>query len=284
MGKYSGDTRENHKGRLIHNWIQSNELINWNQWIAYGVPTSYSYSGHSIVDYFLSTINLTSPTLTVRDDLSLESTHKRLTFTFQMPSFTPNNIDPVSDSRKLRNIKKLRKEKTREAYQQVFKGHLNLILPPLSSLPLRKIDTQRHIERINTSLLGTLYKSLDIVYGKQETNLDTLREIQSLENCQNQCISQIFGGRPFTSTKVMLHLTNLPNMKDRISILQAQFLFRASFLQDDALLTKLLSYIQSQRISKWSQLSKSSLWTSISNEHLETMSHKNFIKKKTIPD
>ncbi|PHZ13603.1 uncharacterized protein RHIMIDRAFT_236656 [Rhizopus microsporus ATCC 52813] len=30
MGKYSGDTRKNHKRRLIHNWIQSNELINWN--------------------------------------------------------------------------------------------------------------------------------------------------------------------------------------------------------------------------------------------------------------
>ncbi|CEG81722.1 hypothetical protein RMATCC62417_15887 [Rhizopus microsporus] len=39
--------------------------------------------------------------LTVRDDLSLESTHKLLTFSFQMPSFTPNNTDLVPDSRKL---------------------------------------------------------------------------------------------------------------------------------------------------------------------------------------
>ena len=175
MGKYSGDTRENHKGRLIYNWIQSNELINWNQRIAYGIPTSYSYSGHSIVDYFLSTIDLSSPTLTVRDDLSLESTHKLLTFSFQMPSFTPNNLDPVSDSRKIWNIKKLKNEKTRGTYQQVFKEHLNLILPPLPSPPLQKIDAQRYIERINTSLLDALYKSLNTVCGERETNSDTLR-------------------------------------------------------------------------------------------------------------
>ncbi|KAG1582842.1 hypothetical protein G6F48_008896 [Rhizopus delemar] len=175
MGKYSGDTRVNHKGRIIHSWIQSNGLINWNQRIAYVIPTSYSYSGHSIVDYFLSSIDLASPTLTVRDDLSLESTHKLLTFSFQMPSFTPNNIDPVSDSRKIWNIKKLRKEKMRETYQQVFKEHLNLILPPLSSLPLQKIEAQRYIERINTSLLDALYKSLDTVFGTQETNSVTLR-------------------------------------------------------------------------------------------------------------
>ncbi|RCH79140.1 hypothetical protein CU097_002178 [Rhizopus azygosporus] len=69
-------------------------------------------------------------------------------------------------------------------------------------------------------------------------------------------------------------------MKDRISILQAQFLFRTFSLPDDALLTKLQPYIQSQRISKWSQLSKSPLWTSISNEHLETVPRSNFIRKR----
>ncbi|KAG1543416.1 hypothetical protein G6F49_011353 [Rhizopus delemar] len=37
-------------------------------------------------------------------------------------------------------------------------------------------------------------------YGLAITTFN-LREIQSLENCQNQCIRQIFGGRLFTSTK-----------------------------------------------------------------------------------
>ncbi|ORE07920.1 hypothetical protein BCV72DRAFT_204637, partial [Rhizopus microsporus var. microsporus] len=60
----------------------------------------------------------------------------------------------------------------------------------------------------------------------------------------------------------------------------AQFLFRTSSLPGDSLLTKLLPYIQSQRISKWPQLYKSPLWTSISNEYLEAMSHNNFIRKR----
>ncbi|CEG73599.1 hypothetical protein RMATCC62417_08949 [Rhizopus microsporus] len=95
-----------------------------------------------------------------------------------MPSFTSNNLDPVSDSRKTWNIKKLKKlknEKTKGTYQQVFKEHLNLILPPLPSPPLQKIDAQRYIERINTSLLDALYKSLNAVCGKRETNSETLR-------------------------------------------------------------------------------------------------------------
>ena len=131
---------------------------------------------------------------------------------------------------------------------------------------------------LSTSFYAQIVRP-QLEYGLAITTFNS-REIQALENCQNQCIRQIFGGRPFTSTKVMLHLANLPNMKDRISILQAQFLFRTSSLPDDALLTKLLPYIQSERISKWSQLSKSPLWTSISNEHLETMSHSNFIRKR----
>ena len=110
MGNYSGDTRTNHQGRLIYNWIQSNELINWNQRVAYGVPTSYSYSGNSIVDYFLSTIELSSPSLIVRDDLSLESTHKLLTFSFATPPTLRHNAHTDVDSRKLWNIGKLKKE------------------------------------------------------------------------------------------------------------------------------------------------------------------------------
>ncbi|KAI7905353.1 uncharacterized protein BX663DRAFT_469294 [Cokeromyces recurvatus] len=93
---------------------------------------------------------------------------------------------------------------------------------------------------------------------------------------------QIFGGRPFTSNKVILHLTNLPNIKDRISIFQVQFLFRSSFLPNDALLTKLLSYIHrlSQTKPKWSQLSKSPLWISVCNENLNTTSDKDFSRKR----
>ncbi|CEP13597.1 hypothetical protein [Parasitella parasitica] len=173
MGNYTGDTRWNHKGRLIYNWIQSNELINWNERIAFGIPTSYSYSGNSIVDYFLSTIDLENTRVIVRDNLSLESTHKLLTFSFLIPSFLPNT--PVLDQRKLWNIKKLKNDKVYDAYENAFKEYLDLILPPIPSLSLQRADAQNYIEHINTSLLESIYKSLDAVCGEQTTDPAVLR-------------------------------------------------------------------------------------------------------------
>lgn len=45
-------------------------------------------------------------------------------------------------------------------------------------------------------------------YGFAITTFN-LREIRFIDNCQNQCLRQIFGGWPFTSTKVMMYLANL---------------------------------------------------------------------------
>ncbi|KAI9468072.1 MAG: hypothetical protein EXX96DRAFT_598119 [Benjaminiella poitrasii] len=101
-------------------------------------------------------------------------------------------------------------------------------------------------------LLAYFYAQIvrpQLEYGLAITTFN-LREIRSIKSCQNQCMRQIFGGRPFTSTKVMLHLLNLPTMKDRVSILQAQFLLRSFSLFDDALLTKLLPYLQLQHFKK----------------------------------
>jgi hypothetical protein len=61
-----------------------------------------------------------------------------------------------------------------------------------------------------------------------------LRNIRELENCQNQCLRQIFSGRPYTSTKVMFHTTNLPSIKNRIAILQAKFICRSLSLPNDS--------------------------------------------------
>ena len=66
------------------------------------------------------------------------------------------------------------------------------------------------------------------------------------------------------STKVMRHLSRLPTMKERINILQAQFLFRSFTLPEYVLLTKLMPYIQHDRHQQQYKLSKSSLWKSIS--------------------
>ena len=64
------------------------------------------------------------------------------------------------------------------------------------------------------------------------------------EDAQNTCIRRIFGGSSRSSTKVTLHLTNLPSMQERSYILQSQFLLRSFTLSDDTLLSCLLCYIR----------------------------------------
>ncbi|KAG1254411.1 hypothetical protein G6F68_010863 [Rhizopus microsporus] len=59
------------------------------------------------------------------------------------------------------------------------------------------------------------------------------------EDAQNTCIRRIFGGSSRSSTKVTLHLTNLPSMQERSYILQSQFLLRSFTLLDDTLLSRL---------------------------------------------
>ncbi|KAG1140136.1 hypothetical protein G6F37_009282 [Rhizopus arrhizus] len=75
----------------------------------------------------------------------------------------------------------------------------------------------------------------------------TASQIKVLEDAQNECLRRIYGASKRASTKVMRHLSRLPTMKERLNILQAQFLFRSFTLPEDALLTKLMPHIQHDR-------------------------------------
>ncbi|KAG1139476.1 hypothetical protein G6F38_009802 [Rhizopus arrhizus] len=81
-------------------------------------------------------------------------------------------------------------------------------------------------------------------------NRFTVSQIHALEEAQNNCIKKIYGARGKASTKVMLHMSKLPLLSERVSILQAQFLFRSLYLPEDALLACLLPYIRSTRGSQ----------------------------------
>jgi hypothetical protein len=85
-------------------------------------------------------------------------------------------------------------------------------------------------------------------------------QLKTLEEAQNKCIHKIYGASGKTSTKVMLHLAKLPTMKERIAILQAQFLFRSLSLPKDTLLYLLMPHIQYTRGHQWYRLSKTVLW------------------------
>ncbi|KAG1470506.1 hypothetical protein G6F56_002649 [Rhizopus delemar] len=72
----------------------------------------------------------------------------------------------------------------------------------------------------------------------------TTKFIHQLDTFRNQCIGRIFGGHSRSSAQIMLHLVNLPSMRTRVAVLQAQYLFRSTNLPDDTLLAHLLPYIQ----------------------------------------
>ncbi|KAG1278799.1 hypothetical protein G6F57_007763 [Rhizopus arrhizus] len=69
-------------------------------------------------------------------------------------------------------------------------------------------------------------------------------QLKTLEEAQNKCIHKIYGASRKTSTKVMLHLAI---MKERVAILQAQFLFRSLSLPENTLLYHLMPHIQSKK-------------------------------------
>ncbi|PHZ09512.1 uncharacterized protein RHIMIDRAFT_240634 [Rhizopus microsporus ATCC 52813] len=91
----------------------------------------------------------------------------------------------------------------------------------------------------------------------------TASQLHALEEAQNNCIKEIYGARDKASIKVMLYMSRLPLMSERISILQAQFLFRSLYLPEDALLACLLPYIRNTRGSQWYALSRTSLWKTV---------------------
>lgn len=86
-------------------------------------------------------------------------------------------------------------------------------------------------------------------------------QMKKLEECQTKCIRSIFGGNPRSSTKVMLHLTNQPTMKERVHRLQGKCLLRPLNGPEDTLLSHFLPYLRtSASLCHWYKLSKTPAW------------------------
>lgn len=84
----------------------------------------------------------------------------------------------------------------------------------------------------------------------------TKRQLTPLQQTQQQALRRMFGGHSTSETAVIQHLSALPTMFTRSTILQAKFIHRSAYLPDDALLTLLLPRLNSPR-SPWSALLKS---------------------------
>ncbi|KAG0783481.1 hypothetical protein G6F22_008669 [Rhizopus arrhizus] len=170
MGDFTGDTRTNSIGRQIFNWMTANNLILWNERLTHGQPTSYTFQGTSIIDYFFSTVELLTPTLRIRDDVSLNSNHKFMTLSFSIQD-TLTTLPPPP--RITWNINKLKRPKYRGLYRKVFIEKLSLILPPHPSLAFPdRTSACNYIDHIHDHLCHTIISTLDAVCGRRSTHID----------------------------------------------------------------------------------------------------------------
>lgn len=107
-----------------------------------------------------------------------------------------------------------------EYKQALLQQNINKALKAMKQLITFGLNKKWLNYLFSTRFFAQIVRS-QLEYGLAITFFN-LREIRSIENCQNQYMLQIFGGRPSNSTIVMLHLGRLLTTKDRISIIQAQ--------------------------------------------------------------
>lgn len=170
MGEFTGDSRTNAAGRRLYNWMTAHNLILWNERLTYGEPTSYTFQGNSIIDFFFSNVELTAPSLRIRDDLSLNSNHKFMTLSFSLPDTL---IRTPPSQRTTWNLGKLKRPSNCDKYRDVFIQKLPLILPPHSSISFSdRSEACQYIDSIHDTLCDTIISTLDSVCGRRSPQTD----------------------------------------------------------------------------------------------------------------
>lgn len=158
LGPFTGDSSTNNRGKIFQYWLDTNNLILWNNRLTFGQPTFMAHNRQSIIDYFISTSELFSPSLTIYHDLSLDSDHKLLTFSFL--THTPN-AQSYTNQRLMWNINRLKNPKVELKYRQLFESELQ----NLDNQSVTTIDSNttayEHIEYLSEGLVSAIYSALD---------------------------------------------------------------------------------------------------------------------------
>ncbi|KAG1535368.1 hypothetical protein G6F51_011573 [Rhizopus arrhizus] len=128
--------------------------------LAYGQPTYLSHRGSSIIDLFMSNTELIEPSMTIHHDLSLDSNHKLVSFSFQA---TADVSRLTRHPRYTWHLGKLRDPNKCKTYVERFRElsesllHFDGTHIPLTD-PLAAIA---YIEQFNNDLCQAIYTALD---------------------------------------------------------------------------------------------------------------------------
>lgn len=174
LGSYTGDRSANSRGNTVYRWMMENNIITWNQRLAYGQPMFLTHQGSSIIDLFLSTTELTEPAMTVFTDKSLGSNHKMVSLMFK----TTVPYQPTQMQRNVWNLGKLKEPEVQKAYIQHIQAALVSLGPSNEHTWMQTANkhvVQQHIEEYNQSLCKIIYDSLDITCGQIIQSKNPLR-------------------------------------------------------------------------------------------------------------
>ncbi|KAG1494113.1 hypothetical protein G6F53_012631 [Rhizopus delemar] len=176
LGSIVGDHSTNSRGNLIISWIQRNNIILWNQRLAYGQYTFMAHQGSSIIDLFMSTTELTGSSMRIRQDLSLDSNHKLVSLSFQINASIPQL---PRHPRIIWNLGKLKDRNNHEVYLRRFQ-ELSQPLLQYHEKHYYHMNNRHYavdyIEKLNADLCQAIYTSLDDSCGRVSHSTDPLRD------------------------------------------------------------------------------------------------------------
>ncbi|KAG1257368.1 hypothetical protein G6F68_009337 [Rhizopus microsporus] len=149
---------------------------------------------------------------------------------------------------------------------QLIQDNVNKALQTMNQMTTIGVNNKGFDRLLSVRFYTQIVRS-QLEYGLAISSVPA-HQLQKLDACQTQCIRRIFGGGSRSSIKVMLHLVNLPTMKERVQKLQAKFLLRSVDAPDDTLLSQYLPYLRtSASRSQWYKLSKTTVWQRCTASH-----------------
>ncbi|KAG0987177.1 hypothetical protein G6F29_002696 [Rhizopus arrhizus] len=149
---------------------------------------------------------------------------------------------------------------------QLIQDNVNKALQTMNQMTTLGVNNKGFDRLLSVRFYTQIVRS-QLEYGLAISSVPA-HQLQKLDACQTQCIRRIFGGGSRSSIKVMLHLVNLPTMKERVQKLQAKFLLRSVDAPDDTLLSQYLPYLRtSASRSQWYKLSKTTVWQRCTASH-----------------
>ncbi|KAG0161770.1 hypothetical protein DFQ30_005717, partial [Apophysomyces sp. BC1015] len=128
--------------------------------LAFGQPTFYRNSGSSIIDLFITSGNFADPNIHIQDDLSLDSDHKLVHFTFT--DDTTPALSSFPQPRRLRKLSHLRNSDIRDEYVLAFTNNIQPLARKLNGL-IECTETQRPppLTDLSSELYDAIYDALD---------------------------------------------------------------------------------------------------------------------------